>query len=340
MVNTNNTLLEVKDLKAYFYLLEGTVRAVDGISFEVPAGSTVGIIGESGSGKSVTAQAILRIIPSPPGRIVGGQVLFHGEKPGDEPVDLAKLPADGDALRSIRGNSISMIFQEPMASFGPLSTIGKQISEAILTHNPHIGKKLAMEKTVELLAHVGIPKPGQRKDAYPYQFSGGMLQRAMIAMALSCSPRLLIADEPTTAVDVTIQAQLMELMARLQQETHMAIMLITHNLAVVSELAQHIVVMYLGRIVERSTVQEIFERPLHPYTRALWRSIPKVEGELTTLKSIQGTIPSPYESITGCPFYSRCEERIDGKCDQVEPTSLEASPGHWVSCLRYGGGVA
>ncbi|HET6487734.1 MAG TPA: ABC transporter ATP-binding protein [Spirochaetia bacterium] len=335
MVSAGELLLEVRDLQAHFHLLEGTVRAVDGVSFDVSCGSTVGIIGESGSGKSVMAQAILRIIPSPPGKIMGGKVLLHDLKPGIEPLDLTTLPPDGDVLRGIRGNSISMIFQEPMASFGPLTTIGSQISEAILTHTPGCGKKEAMDRTVELLARVGIPKPSQRKDSYPYQFSGGMLQRAMIAMALSCSPRLLIADEPTTAVDVTIQAQLMELLARLQEERHMAILLITHNLAVVSELAQHIVVMYLGRIVERSTVQAIFESPLHPYTRALWRSIPKVEGELTTLKSIQGTIPSPYETLTGCPFFNRCEERMVGKCDRVEPPTVEPQPGHWVSCLRY-----
>jgi peptide/nickel transport system ATP-binding protein len=336
MAGAGRPLLDIRNLRTYFHLFEGTVRAVDGVSFSVPEQSTLGVIGESGSGKSVMAQSILRIVPSPPGRIESGSVVLSPGGIRTDPVDLAALPADGEVMRSVRGREIAMIFQEPMASFGPLTTIGHQIAEAMLTHDPAMSRKQAMERVVELLDHVGIPMPRQRKDGYPHQFSGGMLQRAMIAMALSCSPRLLIADEPTTAVDVTIQAQLLELLARLQQETGMSIMLITHNVAVVCELAQEIIVMYLGKVMERASVREILENPLHPYTKALWRSIPRVEGKLETLESIRGTIPSPYETLTGCPFCNRCDEGIPGTCDRVEPDGLaEIRPGHWVNCLRY-----
>ena len=245
------------------------------------------------------------------------------------------LDADGSELRAIRGKEISMIFQEPMRSFGPLSTIGSQVMEAIQIHYRDVGKKEARDRTIELLQHVGIPKPELRIDGYPHQFSGGMLQRAMIAMALSCSPRLLIADEPTTAVDVTIQAQLLELLSEVQQEQGMSVMLITHNLAVVSEIADEIMVMYLGKIAEKAGTEEMFHNPLHPYTRALWRSIPKVDGELTRLTPIAGTIPSPYEVLAGCPFFARCEENIRGVCDREVPAMVEVSPGHRVSCFKY-----
>ncbi|MGI6705558.1 MAG: ABC transporter ATP-binding protein [Clostridia bacterium] len=335
MTDQNNVLVEVKNLKTYFHLYEGTVRAVDGISFDIKKEQTLGVIGESGSGKSVTAQSILQIVPSPPGKIEEGEILLHlPDRQGV--IDLAKLDPDGEELRSIRGKEISMIFQEPMRSFGPLNTIGQQIVEAIQIHNKHISKKEGREMAIELLRKVGIPKPEKRVDGYPHQFSGGMLQRAMIAMALSCSPRLLIADEPTTAVDVTIQAQLMELLSQLQEETGMSIMLITHNLAVVSEIADEIIVMYLGRIVEQASVEEIFYNPLHPYTRALWKSIPKVEGELEKLQPIEGTIPSPYEMPEGCYFYNRCEEYDPRVCDPKNcPPTVEVSPGHRVSCWKY-----
>ncbi len=332
----DNVILEVRNLKTYFYLFEGTARAVDGVSFQIEKERTLGVIGESGCGKSVTAQSILRIVPSPPGRIVEGEIIPHFLR--DEhggAIDLVKLDADGSELRAIRGKEISMIFQEPMRSFGPLSTIGSQVMEAIQIHYRDVGKKEARDRTIELLQHVGIPKPELRIDGYPHQFSGGMLQRAMIAMALSCSPRLLIADEPTTAVDVTIQAQLLELLSEVQQEQGMSVMLITHNLAVVSEIADEIMVMYLGKIAEKAGTEEMFHNPLHPYTRALWRSIPKVDGELTRLTPIAGTIPSPYEVLAGCPFFARCEENIRGVCDREVPAMVEVSPGHRVSCFKY-----
>lgn len=338
MNDQSKLLIEVKNLRTYFHLFEGTVKAVDGVSFNVNKGTTLGVIGESGSGKSVTAQSILQIVPCPPGKIEEGEILLHlPDKAGkDQLIDLAKLDPDGDALRNIRGKEISMIFQEPMRSFGPLNTIGQQIVEAIRIHNKDISKNEGREMAIELLNKVGIPMPGKRIDGYPHQFSGGMLQRAMIAMALSCSPKLLIADEPTTAVDVTIQAQLLELLTQLQKETGMAIMIITHNLAVVSEIAEEIVVMYLGKIVEHGTVKEIFYHPLHPYTRALWKSIPKVEGSLEKLQPIEGMIPSPYEMPNGCYFSNRCEEYDSKVCDPSRcPPTLEVSSGHWVSCWKY-----
>lgn len=336
MADQGNLLLEVKDLKTYFYLYEGVVKAVDGVNFRINRGRTLGIIGESGSGKSVTAQSIMRIVPSP-GRIVSGDILLHLENGngGSRTINLAKLDPQGKEIRDIRGKEISMIFQEPMTSFSPLHTIGDQIIEAILIHE-NISKKEARERTIDLLGRVGIPRPDSLVDAYPHQLSGGMRQRAMIAMALSCNPKLLIADEPTTALDVTIQAQILELLKRLQKETGMAIMYITHNLAVVTEIADEVVVMYLGKVMEHASVEEIFHNPLHPYTRALWRSIPKIDGELSRLVPILGVLPNPYEIPQGCVFHPRCEEVILGVCDGESPPPLiEVTPGHKVSCFHY-----
>lgn len=337
MVNQGNLLLEVQDLRTYFYLYEGVVRAVDGVTFDIKRGQTVGVIGESGSGKSVTAQSIMRIVPSPPGKIVSGDILLHLGSKGDDPktVNIAALDPFGKEIRNIRGKEISMVFQEPMTSFGPLHTIGNQIMEAILIHE-EISRKEARERTIELLRKVGIPRPDRLIDAYPHQLSGGMRQRAMIAMALSCSPSLLIADEPTTALDVTIQAQILELLKELQQELGMAVLYITHNLAVVIEIADEVVVMYLGRIMEQASVDEIFHNPLHPYTRALWRSIPTIDGELSRLVPIQGVLPNPYEIPKGCVFRPRCEEAEAKLCDGTTPPPLvEVTPGHKVSCFRY-----
>lgn len=341
MANNENReiLLDVKSLCTYFHLYEGVVRAVDGVSFNIRKGATLGVIGESGSGKSVMAQSIMRIVPEPPGKIEAGSIMYYGKEP-DNPMDLVKLPQESKELRSIRGKEIAMIFQEPMRSFGPLTTIGFQIMEAIRIHNPDVSKKEARDRAIELLGKVGIPRPEKRIDGYPHQFSGGMLQRAMIAMALSCSPKLLIADEPTTAVDVTIQAQLLELLIKLKQELGMSVIMITHNLAIVSEIAEEIIVMYMGQIVEQAPARVIFEEPLHPYTRALWNSIPQVDGELKKLNPIEGSIPSPYEIAKNCYFCNRCTEKVEGVCNESgKPQAVEITPGHIVSCWKYALGL-
>jgi len=331
----DNLLLEVKGLKTYFDTDQGELKAVDDVSFEVCRNEFLGIIGESGCGKSVTARSILRIVPCPPGRLVAGQILYHRDGNGTPPVDLALLPPKGREIRAIRGNEISMIFQEPMNSFGPLNTIGDQIDEAILVHNRGMKKRKAREQTIRLLERVGIPRPDRRADDYPHQFSGGMRQRAMIAMALSCSPRLLLADEPTTALDVTIQAQILDLLLDLQEETGMAVILITHDLAVVSQVAENVLVMYLGKGVEYATTADIFDHPKHPYTRALWRSIPSLDADLTRLNPIKGMVPRPIDLPPGCPFCSRCGECVTGVCDKVPPPNIEVGPGHWVCCHLY-----
>ncbi len=335
MPNVSEPILEVKGLKTYFYLHEGVARAVDGVDFVLTPGKTLGIIGESGSGKSVTSQSIMRIVPSPPGKIVEGEILLHCSD--GRVVDLTKLDPQGKEIRTIRGKEIAMIFQEPMTSFGPLNTIGFQIMEVILLHQKGVDKKRARQMTVDLLAKVGIPRPHDLVDAYPHQFSGGMRQRAMIAMALSCNPRILIADEPTTALDVTIQAQILELLKRLQRETGMSIIYITHNLAVVSEVADDIAVMYLGHVMEKASVEKTFKEPLHPYTKALWRSIPKIQGDLSRLVPIAGSLPSPYEIQRGCAFCTRCEEVIPGVCESSPPPMVDVGGGHMVRCFHYQG---
>ncbi|MEM7028658.1 MAG: ABC transporter ATP-binding protein [Chloroflexota bacterium] len=333
IVSTSDLILEIKNLKTHFMLDTGTIRAVDGVSLSISRGKTLGVIGESGCGKSVTAHSILRLIPSPPGQIVDGEILIHR---GNEIVDITQFRQSDEALRNIRGNDIGMIFQEPMTSFGPLHTIGNQIMETILVHDKAENEADAKSQTVELLRQVGIPNPGQRVDAYPHEFSGGMRQRAMIAMALSCSPMLLIADEPTTSLDVTIEAQILELLTQLQEDTGMAIMLISHNLAVVSEMADDIAVMYLGKRVEYGSTDDIFDKPLHPYTQGLWRSIPSVEGPLEKLVPIPGVVPSPRDLPPGCVFASRCAEFMPGVCDAPKPVpTIEAEPDHFVACYLY-----
>jgi peptide/nickel transport system ATP-binding protein len=328
-------LLELRDLKVHFLTPEGVVRAVDGVSYHVRQGRTLCVVGESGSGKSVTARAILGIVHRP-GKVVGGQVLYHRALPGDtsETIDITALDPQGAKIRSIRGNDIAMIFQEPMTSFSPAYTVGNQIMEAIRLHND-VSKAEARSRAIELLRRVGIPKPETRVDEYPFRLSGGMLQRCMIAMALSCKPKLLIADEPTTALDVTTQAQILDLMAALQADLGMALLFITHDLGVVAEIADYVAVMYLGNVVEYSDVDTIFNNPKHPYTAALLRSIPKIEEEPHRLKPIEGMVPSPFQRPTGCPFHTRCAFRVKGVCDRVEPPELEIAPGHTARCLMY-----
>ena len=335
--NGKAPLIEVKDIKVYFYLDEGTVRAVEGVTFDIARGRTLGVVGESGCGKSVTSQAIMRIVP-PPGKIIEGEVNFHRYKDDGsvEVIELTKLDPRGPEIRSIRGNEIAKIFQEPMTSLSPVHTIGNQIMEAIILHQ-EVDKQEAREKAIEMLAHVGLPQPQQRIDYYPHQLSGGMRQRAMIAMALSCHPSLLIADEPTTALDVPTEAQTPELMKGLQEEFGMAIMFITHNLGVIAEMADDVVVMYLGKEGELASVDETFYEPYHPYTRDLLRSIPRIGRKSTErLHTITGAVPDPYNIPLGCPYHPRCPEYMPDKCDvdRVIPF-IEIKPEHWVRCLLY-----
>jgi len=330
-------LLEVKDLKTYFFLDEGTVKAVDGADFSIQPGSTVGIVGESGCGKSVTAFSILQLVDRP-GRIVAGRILWSRQAQGNgatEIIDLAQLNPQGREIRAVRGAEISMIFQEPMVSLSPVYTVGDQIIEVIQQHRT-VGKAEARERAIEMLHKVGIPQPQERVGAYPFQLSGGMRQRAMIAMALSCNPALLIADEPTTALDVTTQAQILELMLSLQQEFGMAIMLITHNLGVVAEMCEQVIVMYLGEVVEQAPVDALFHDALHPYTQALLRSIPVLgQSKLGRLDPIKGMVPDPYNRPVGCAFHPRCTERILGKCDQAPIPLIELKDGRAVRCVLY-----
>ncbi|MBM7582483.1 peptide/nickel transport system ATP-binding protein [Caldicoprobacter guelmensis] len=329
----DNVLLEVKNLRTYFFLDEGVVKAVDGVNFKIEKGKTFGVVGESGCGKSITAQSILRILP-PRGEIVEGEITLYRE---DGSVDLVKLNPKGQEIRDIRGKEIAMVFQEPMTALAPVYTIGDQIIEAILLHQ-NVTKEQARKIAIDLLGRVGIPKPEERVDAYPFELSGGMRQRAMIAMAISSNPSLLIADEPTTALDVTIQAQILDLIKNLQKEMGMATMLITHNMGVIAEMADDVAVMYLGKIVESGPLNEIFYNPKHPYTVALLKSIPKVGEKVKgRLESIEGMVPDPYNLPTGCRFHPRCPSYMKGKCDKVEPPEIEITPGHKVSCFLYGG---
>jgi peptide/nickel transport system ATP-binding protein len=316
-------LIQVRDLKTYFRTEDGMAKAVDGVDFDIQAGEVLGLVGESGSGKSVTALSILRLIPDPPGKIVGGSIFYKGR-------DLLKL--SWKEIRDIRGKEISMIFQEPMTSLNPVFTIGKQLMEVILEHEM-VSKKEAFNRSVEMLELVGIPDPASRMNDYPHQYSGGMRQRVMIAMALACGPSLLIADEPTTALDVTIQAQILELMLKIKaQRKDAAILLITHNLAVVAETCNRVMVMYGGKIQEIAPVKELFKNPQHPYTRGLLASLPTVDGEKQPrLRTIPGNVPSILDLPVGCKFVTRCPERL-GKCESIEPELIETAPGHWVRC--------
>jgi oligopeptide/dipeptide ABC transporter ATP-binding protein len=332
MASQDSFLLQIQELRTYFDTMDGEVRAVDGVSFSIAPGRTLGLVGESGCGKSVTAASILRLLPRRTSRIVGGEILF--QRNGGDVVDMAKLNPDGSMIRSIRGNEISMIFQEPLTSFSPVYTIGSQIAEAVALHQG-VNKQEARQRTIRLLEQVGIPNAAQRFDEYPHHFSGGMRQRAMIAMALSCNPRLLIADEPTTALDVTIQAQILELMKELQHELGMAILIITHDLGVIAEMADDVAVMYMGKIVESSDVRTIFRQPLHPYTVGLMRSIPKL-GRATKerLTPIPGSVPDSLTILPGCAFAPRCPAPKRATC--FEPVPLdEVDPGHHVRCTLY-----
>jgi oligopeptide/dipeptide ABC transporter ATP-binding protein len=334
---TTDLLLEIRDLKTYFYLIEGTVRAVDGVDFDVRRSRTLGVVGESGCGKSVTARSILRIVPSP-GRIIEGKILFHRyrqDSPNTETVDLTALHARGKEARSIRGAEIAMVFQEPMTSFSPVHTIGSQIMESLILHQD-LSKLQARERAIEMLERVRMPQPSRAVDQYPHELSGGMRQRAMIAMALCCNPSLLIADEPTTALDVTTEAQILELMQELQQDFGMAIMYITHNLGVIAEVADEVIVMYMGKVVENTDVVSLFHNPMHPYTRALLKSIPRVgRKSRVRLESIRGVIPDPYSIPVGCSFHTRCPSFIAGLCDRVEPDNIQVEPTHYVRCHLY-----
>ena len=328
----------MRDLKTHFFTQEGVVKAVDGVSFDVYPGKTLGVVGESGCGKSVTAMSILRIVERP-GRIAEGEILLRqvSDDGHERIIDLVQFDARGKEMRNIRGGDIALVFQEPMTSLSPVHTIGNQIIEAIRLHND-VSKDQARGRAIELLRAVGIPNPEQRVDAYAHQLSGGLRQRAVIAMALSCNPDLLIADEPTTALDVTTQAQILELLRDLQDERGMAIMLITHNLGVIAEMADEVVVMYLGLIVERGHVDDIFHAPKHPYTKALLASIPSIESEpRIRLPTITGSIPHPYNRPTGCPFHPRCPSWIKGVCEEREPDPVPVGDGQEVSCFLYQG---
>ena len=327
-----NTILEIKHLKTYFTLDEGTLKAVDGVDFRVAEGQTLGVIGESGCGKSVTAQSILRIVPIP-GKIVAGEILLHREQ--QDPLDLAQLDHNGTAIRNIRGKEISMIFQEPRTSLSPVHTIGFQILEAIYLHKTR-DKNEAKTIALDMLNKVGISNAAQRFEEYPHQLSGGLRQRAMIAMALSCHPSLLIADEPTTALDVTVQAQILELMKDLQTQLNMSMMYITHDLGVIAGIADEIAVMYLGRVVEYGKTRDIFKHPLHPYTERLLQSIPKLEKKSRTrLDVIKGNVPVPLDPPRECGFYSRCLQRMEGTCNTAIPALVDMEEGHAVRCFLH-----
>lgn len=316
-------LLEVRNLQTQFFTQEGIVRAVNNISYELNTGETLGIVGESGCGKSVGALSLLRLIPSPPGKIVGGEILFDG-------IDLLKVHES--EIERIRGNRIAMIFQDPMTSLNPMMPIGRQISESLELHLK-MNKNEARARAIELLEMVRIPSAADRIDDYPIQFSGGMRQRVMIAMALSCNPQILIADEPTTALDVTIQAQITDLVNRLREEIGMAVIWITHDLGVVAGLTDRVIVMYAGRIVEEAPVEELYENPRHPYTIGLLGSVPRLDEERPEkLTSIEGMPPDMIDYPSGCPFYARCTFRID-RCLEAPPDLREVGPGHKAACI-------
>jgi len=351
-------LVEVKDLHVEFEVRDGIVHAVDGATFTINRGRTLGVIGESGCGKSVTAKAILQMVPKP-GKVTG-EIVYHrrvrvdGSGETVEHVNITRLDPDGLEIRKIRGGEIGMIFQEPMSSLTPVYTTGTLIGEALFLHRlvpvkkvgdqvaetiqetRHVTKEEAREIAIDMLHRVGIPKPEQRVDSYPHQLSGGQRQRVMIAIALSCQPAMLIADEPTTALDVSIEAQILDIMRELQETVDMAIMFITHNLGVVAEMAEEICVMYMGKVVERASAVDIFYDPQHPYTRALLQSIPHVgKKSRERLSSIRGMVPDPFNLPSGCVFHPRCPEFMPGKCDRIVPTWTQIGENRWARCLLY-----
>jgi len=323
----NGSILTVDGLQTHFFTEEGVVRAVDGVTLSVRPGEMLGLVGESGCGKTVTALSILRLVPDPPGRIVGGTISFEGR-------DLVRLPEE--EIRKIRGCAISMIFQEPMTSLNPVFTVGEQVAEGI-RHHEKVSRREAWDQAVEVLKRVKIPDPARRAREYPHQLSGGMRQRVMIAIALALSPKLLIADEPTTALDVTIQAQILELLLGLQEEMKMAVMLITHDLGVIAETADRVVVMYAGRVVEEASVKELFDNPLHPYTQGLMESLPRLEtGKARQrLRAIPGLVPNLLQLPTGCKFAPRCPKVVE-QCWPTEPELREIRPGHLARCILAG----
>lgn len=333
----DDPILEIKNLKTHFFLERGTVYAVNGVTLSLGRKSTLGIVGESGCGKSVTARSVMRLVQSPPGRIVDGEILLHREagttKQGGETVDLAKVDPKGSLIRSIRGGEIAMIFQEPMTSLNPLQTVGNQIAESVELHQK-VSKKAALDRAREMLEAVQISDSKTRLHQYPHQLSGGMRQRIMIALAMSCNPSILIADEPTTALDVTVQAQILELMEELQSDFNSAIMIITHNLGVVSQIADHVAVMYLGKVVEYSDTRSIFHEPLHPYTEGLLSSVPVLGRKTGMLNPIEGMVPSPSEQIQGCAFASRCPKRME-ICTEKEPPLKAHKPSHLAACWLH-----
>jgi len=343
--SNGDALVEIKNLRTYFHLAEGVVRAVDGVDLLIKRGQTLGLVGESGCGKSMTAHSVMRIVPTP-GQIEEGQILYHRGLGGKdafsatETIDLAQLRPNGPEIRDIRGNQISMVFQEPMTALSPVIRVGHQITEAITLHQ-QVNRAQAREIAIDTLARVKMPDPAKTIDDYPFELSGGMRQRAVIAMALSCSPSLLIADEPTTALDVTTEAQILDLMRDLQADLGMAIMYITHNLGVIAEMAQEVAVMYLGKIVEQAGVETAFFAPKHPYTQGLLKSIPHLDDVIWSDKArrrlwtIKGVVPDPYTRLAGCTFHPRCPEFIAGVCDQEEPHVIETEPGHVVRCHLY-----
>ena len=333
----NEPLLEVNNLKTYFSVREGTVRSVDGVSFSIAKGQTTAVVGESGCGKSITARSIMQLVPKP-GKIVDGSVLFHryhDSKP-TEVLNLSKAPSDGELMREVRGNDIAMIFQEPMTSFSPVHSISNQMYETLRNHR-RVSKREALELSIDVLKRVNMPKPEQIALSYPHQLSGGMRQRAMIAMALSCEPSLLIADEPTTALDVTTEAQILDLLRDLRDRLGMAMMFITHNLGVVAEIAEFVQVMYLGKVVESAPVRDIFYNAKHPYTKSLLLSVPKLNERVDRLATIEGSVPDPFSIPTGCPFHTRCPEAIPGVCDVEIPETFEIDAQHTVTCHLYEG---
>jgi peptide/nickel transport system ATP-binding protein len=323
-VSEDEIMLEVKGLKTSFFTKRGVIPAVDDVSFAVKRGKILGIVGESGCGKSMTALSLMGLVPVPPGKIVDGSIVLDGK-------NLLKLTEK--EMAEIRGNEMSMIFQEPMTSLNPVYTVGKQVMEALILHQ-HLNKDQAKEKALEMFTLVGIPDPKKRLGTYPHQLSGGLRQRVMIAMALSCRPKLLIADEPTTALDMTVQAQILKLMKNLQQELHSAIVLITHDLGVVAEVCDEVVIMYAGKIVEQANVFELFDHCLHPYTTGLLKSLPSLQGNSQRLYSIPGMVPNLLQMPKGCKFYPRCQD-ASPCCAEQEPDLFEVSHGHFVRCLKY-----
>jgi oligopeptide/dipeptide ABC transporter ATP-binding protein len=332
-VNSSDPILEIKDLQTYFFLEKSTVRSVDGVNLSLPRKSTLGLVGESGCGKSVLSMSIMRLIPSPPGKIVGGQINLH-RKDTNEVIDIAKLDPRGSEMRRIRGGEIAIVFQEPMMSLNPLYTIGDQIAEVVEIHQK-LSHKDALDRALEMLTKVQISAPKQRLREYPHQLSGGMRQRVMIALALSCNPSILIADEPTTALDVTVQSQILDLMNELQDDVGASIIIITHNLGVVSQMADQVAVMYLGKIVEYAETRDLYHEPLHPYTVGLLNSVPVLgrKGK-QILEPIKGMVPMPTDKIPGCAFAPRCPHAMK-ICSEKQPALREVKPGHQTACWLY-----